>query len=422
MKDLNSSWAEPFINMSKELQEELSEAYEKSLNLAVSLSKTIRKNHDLVLVNQIRKNYQEFKDLQGKHKKNQKSLEYKQSPFVQISSTTKTDNKSPKIKSFLNKSIEESNQNIKFSKAGKSSLKHAEKYPIHNISLSKPLLSNNNPLPHVSLYNGKIENPLNLPGFKEFIQKSSENEDIKNPILEKIEKCEESLKDFERCINGLEVFCNSNPGVPWNNDKKVLYKLYDNPNYKASILRAYNDNLYGNKFRGKSNVSKNSLMQKNNSFSRSSDSSQIINKNPANVTDSKLSPIREIRPATANYRESPENILKRCSDRFIKVKNFENRKLVSIFEKIKQTRPWFLRQKGEFIMHDSEIYKNKLYTLSKFKNMNRKIHSKQEKRLKKNKSQAKIYLEILEHLNKKQNPSDLEVNFTLLIKNILEEG
>ena len=73
-------------------------------------------------------------------------------------------------------------------------------------------------------------------------------------------------------------------------------------------------------------------------------------------------------------------------------------------------------------MHDSEIYKNKLYTLSKFKNMNRKIHSKQEKRLKKNKSQAKIYLEILEHLNKKQNPSDLEVNFTLLIKNILEEG
>ena len=413
--------------MSKQFEEELDQAYEKSLDLALSISKATSKNRDHSLISQIKRNYQEFRDIQGKHVKNSRSIEVK-SPSILVvrKSHISTFSKSGQAKAFLSKSIEESNLNIKLSRAGKSSLRYAENYPQKITKFSKSCDKNSHPLPHVSLLNGKTELPLNLPFYKDYVLKSNEKVEEKNPVMEKIERCEESLKDFYKSINGLELFCSGNPGVPWNNDKKILHKLYENPNYKASIIRNYNDSLHGNnKFRARSTLSRLSLIYKKTS-SRSSIDSSPLGKAPTPAggfgRDKDLEEILELRPNTASVYEDPESILERCSTRFINAKNEENEKLINIFKKIKKNRPWYLRQKGELIMHDDDHYKNKLYTLKKFDMFRKKINSRQEKRLEQNKLQAKIYIELLDVLVNEVSPSELEISFVNLIRHILEEG
>lgn len=422
--------------MSKEFQEELDQAYEKSLKLALAISKSGTKNRDQSLITHIRKNYQDFRDIQGKHIKQRQSVNIKVArPTLAKKSQASSFSKSEEAKAFLSKSIEESNLNIKLSRAGKSSLRYAENFPNKLLKFSK---SNKpkSPLPHVSLLNGKTEQPLDLPYYKEYLEKSPERLEEKNQTLEKIEKCEESLKNFYKSISGMELFCANNPGVPWNNDKKVLHKLFENPNYKGTILRLYNESLYGAKPKVKSNLSRLSLIYKKHSGSRSSiDSTPFGRSNtpiqsfgkpntpiPSFGNEKGLVSIQEERPSTAVVYDSPEIILQRCSDRFLNVKNEENMRLINIFKKIKKNRPWCLKQKGELIMHDSEVYKNKLYTFRKFEAMRKKINSRQEKRLKENKSQAKIYIHLLDQLIEEKAPSDLEIGFANLIRHILGEG
>ena len=416
--------------MSKQFQDELNEAYERSLDLAVSISKNIKKGRDHSLISQIKRNYLEFKGLQIKHvPTTNKIIEKKIFKSIGQASDILNNFSKSEAKAFMNKSIEESNLNIKFSRAGKGSLRYAENYPNEILNLNNSSEINNKPLPHVSLINGKIEMPLNLPYYKDYVLKSNEKEEEKIPVMDKIERCEESIKEFYKSLGGLELFCSSNPGIPWNNDKKILHKLYENPNNKASIIRGYNETLYGNKFRGRSTNTRFSMVHgKKNSVSKSSiDSSPVGVKASTPVPpfhlDFELAAIHETRPITVTPSfDEPEDILKRVSERFVKTKNEENIKLINIFKKVKKNRPWYLKQKGLLIMKDEDNYKNKLYTLRKFKNISRKVNSRQEKRLKKNKSQAKIYIKLLEYLSNKDNPTEFQVSFSNLVRHILEEG
>lgn len=410
----------------KQFQDEINEVYEKSLHLAQCISSNLRKNHrDHGLITHIKRNYQEIRDLQSKHKKNSKSVDYQLPKPHQIPKETIPLLPQTESKEFMNKSLEESNHNIKLSRSGKRTARYSENLSLDYASSYKNNHADEKPLPHVYLLSGKTEEPLDLPGYKNYAQKIEEKNDSKALVMEKIDKCEKSLRDFYKSLGGIELFCANNPGVPWNNDKKVLHRLHENPNYKASIIRAYNDSILGSKVKTRTTMSKISLGGKKYNSSRTSLDSNTINyksHTPAPAMDRDLDSIAEERPATAVMIDDPEVILDRCSKRFLNAKYSENQKLINIFTKLKKLRPWYLKKKTELIMHDSGSYRNKISTLHKFDSFKRKIDSQQEKRLKKSKSHAKIYTEMLDYLISRQEPKEIEVNFTNLIRKILGEG
>lgn len=403
------------------LSEQL-EVYEKSLEMAQLIYRNQKgKKKDSSLITHIRKSYREVLNLQGKSKEPPKVEEAKSeivSPALRKpkSSTSPI----PPGKAYLSKSIEESNHNIKLSKAGKSSVRYSSRVQpsVRTLNLN---LTTDRPLPHVNMIDGKTTQPLNLPLFKDYSQLNESSEEAKKQVLENLERCEKTLQNFYKSLNGLELFCNANPGVPWNNDKKVLHKLYENPNYKLSIIRSYNENLLG--IKNRSTLSRISFAQKKFTSSHSSfDSTPINHRASSPQTDAKLDSIQEIRRPKTPALDDPEIILERCHTRFTDIQFQESQKILDIFKKLKKTRPWCLRQKWEFIMKDSEKYKNKLDTLMKFQKIKREVNSRQSKRLEKNKSQAKIYYELLEVLKGKGHVTDIQITFVNFIRAVLEDG
>jgi hypothetical protein len=311
--------------MSKEFQEELNSAYEKSLGLALTISEVCKKSPDNDLISFIKKNYQEFvsctreyrsvtKKLQPSHTKNSKSFDHQ---ISKNSSLKKPLNRNPDTfegKIFLNKSIEETNFNIKLTRAGKS--------------------TKNNSLQINSQRNtpDKLMSSTKIDSFK------YKTQEPKSPILVKIEKCEENIRDFYKSINGLEIFCSGNPGVPWNNDKKILHKLYENPTYKAFIIKNYNDSLYTNMIKPKTNLSRVSVATKRNSSSRYSNNSILYGQRSLSPAQNPLSSILEARPCTSPLTKDPAEILKRCSERFLSVKQNKDSKLIRMIYKTKSSQ------------------------------------------------------------------------------------
>lgn len=400
---------------------EQTEVYEKSLQIAKLLYVNEKsKKKDPTLVNKIKRSFRDFLNLQT-HKvptPHTENIKVQKSPSPTKGNTTPS--LVPSYKTCLNKSLEESNHNIKLSRAGKRNVRYSTREQ-PSLKTLNPAELIEKPLPHVSLLDGKLSQPLNLPYFTEYNNLVEVKEEAQEAALEGIERCEKTLEGFYKSLGGLELFCSTNPGVPWNNDRKVLHKLYDNPGYKLSIIRNYNENLLGKKARG--TFSRMSLVQKRYTLSHSSfDSTPGGQRAGSPNSESKLNAIQEFqRPKTPSL-DQPEIILDRCLTRFSQARTQESQKLVDIFSKLKKNRPWYLRQKWDFIMKDSEKYKNKLDTLMKFKKIKIEVNSRQEKRLTQNKDQAKIYTDLLEMMKNKENVKEIEVGFLNFIKQILEEG
>ena len=400
---------------------EQTEVYEKSLQIAKLLySNEKNKKKDPALVNKIKRSFRDFLNLQT-HKITEpqtESIKVQKSPSPTKGITAPSP--IPSYKTCLNRSLEESNHNIKLSRAGKRNVRYSTKEQ-PSIKTLNPTELFEKPLPHVSLLDGKLSKPLNLPYFTEYNNSAEVKEEAQDAALEGIERCEKTLENFYKSLGGMELFCSSNPGVPWNNDRKVLHKLYENPGYKLSIIRNYNENLLGRKARG--TFSRISLVQKRFTLSHSSfDSSPKGQRACSPNSESKLNAISEFQRAKTPSIDQPEIILDRCLTRFSVTRTQESQKLVDIFTKLKKNRPWYLRQKWDFIMKDSEKYKNKLDTLMKFKKIKIEVNSRQEKRLIQNKDQAKIYTELLEMMKNIENVKEIEVGFLNFIKQILEEG
>ena len=151
----------------------------------------------------------------------------------------------------LHISLEERNRYVSGSKAGKL-IKYAEIGPgilekiktnssIYSENLPKsPLNDKSSTITHVSIRTGKVKAPLELPSFKDYAI-SERLKDPKDVAFEKINKCSKHIDEFSKELDGLEMFVSANPGVRWNNDKKLLLRLQAFPKQAHLIIKAYND-------------------------------------------------------------------------------------------------------------------------------------------------------------------------------------
>ena len=244
------------------LKDQLSDTYQKTLDLAKNISKNryqyfdddIHKDH-IRFIKSVAKGCREFKELNKRYSslKSKQILEQdspqEKKPIINRSSRIQS-KRSGKLS--LNNMVEESYRLACKTKTGKGGIRHLTPSPtptLEKLKNNKSVYtessdSDDKPLAYFSLVNGKTEE-IELPSFKECIKGNKRIDSQSEIALEKIRRCKQKLDNFEKKINGLEIFCKYNPGVMWNQDKKMLLKLGSNPSNKMSLLRAYNERQIG---------------------------------------------------------------------------------------------------------------------------------------------------------------------------------
>lgn len=225
-----------------EFHEELRGTYEKTLQLAVNISnnkaqifKANLRGNDIKFIKTIAKEYNDFKDMHDKYTKlRPQSIE--RSRFI----TPRTpevpiEREGPMLpryagKSRLNTSLDEASAMVSQTKAGKPvSVTSNSDETKKSIIIKKFQQSNSQNseymntsedeiknLPYVSMLSGKVEQPLELPSYKEYIKSHrgvSKKEPLKETTIQRIDRCQQLLVEFNKEISGLEVFCKANPGV-----------------------------------------------------------------------------------------------------------------------------------------------------------------------------------------------------------------
>ena len=417
--------------MTENFQEDLQEVYQKTLNLAVSITQNKSyflgsqpNQNDLKFIKKFEKEYTDFKKLSSR-----RALPAIQSvtpdlPSVALRPSHNFISKdSGKLK--LNHSLQERKSYVSTSKAGKP-VRYSgagpdilEKIKLNasaNLEDSLRYSINDRPsnLPHVSITTGKLKKHLELPSFKEYIQ-SQRLKDLKTVASERINKCEKQLEDFSKELNGLEIFLNSNPGVKWNLDKKVLMRLQAYPNQRALIIKAYNDQF-------ETPVIRSPQRHKTyNEAYKSQKTEKFLSKTPNQVN--KDEDESYYFPELKKKKIDPKEIVERCCQRFRLARDNQNKNLIKIVESLNSHREKALRHKAQFILNDNEKFKDKNYSIRKMNEIKKKIDLQQEIRIKKSKKQVVLYELLMEFLKKKpKGPSEAEINFVEIVKNILEEG
>lgn len=419
--------------MESNFDEILQETYDRTLKLAVNITqnKAILMNtnitsNDLKFVKKIAKGCKEFQDLPERNKKKRKLLE--KSLETPVMTTMRSEKSAAMPRNFgkqkLNDFIGERNKYVSGSKAGKP-IKYAEIGPSimeklrtsNSIYLEDTLRSSQverpGLLPHISLRTGKLKNSVKLPSFKDYIN-FERSKNPKDVAFDRINKCNKKLDDFSKELSGLETFITTNPGVMWNNDKKVLLRLHAHPGQKHLIIKAYNDQHDPTNLRGKiskkiSSFEKEEISQKKEKFLSKTP-------NPQAVVD-----FFDISKHKLN--DDPGTIVRRCYSRFRKAQESQDKKLVNILQSLDFTRPVNLRQKALHILNDNERFRDKSHSIVKMSQIQRQLDLEQDHRLKKSKEQIVIYDQMMEFLKSKcPSPTDAEINFVEILREILEEG
>lgn len=417
--------------MTSNFQEDMQEVYLKTMKLAVDLAQNKSRftngklnNNDLKFLKSYEKEFTDFKKLKNSrptYTNNQTSPS--SSPVLSPIKSKKQSflpKHSGKIKLYT--SLQERKNFVSTSRAGKP-LTYPESGPgiLERIKLNASVnledsvrqSLNEKPanLPHVSITTGKLKKPLALPSFKEYI-KSEKMKNSKDLISEKLEKCEKNLEDFNKELNGLEMFVNLNPGVHWNSDKKVLLRLNKYPKQRALIIKAYND---------KNESPSGRYLSKKNTYVEDRKSKKVekfLSKTPNPGNDPEF-----YFPELDKNKIDPNIIAERCFSRFQNAREEQNIKIISILQSLDSGRAAGLRNKAQFILNDTEKFRDRNYSLRKMNEIKKKLDAQQSLRLRKSKKQAIIYDLMMEFLKKKlQSPSEAEINFVEIIKNVLEEG
>lgn len=412
--------------MSESFNEDLQDVYSKTMKLAIDLAQNKSRftnsppsHNDKKFLRKMYKFYKDFQELKDKKKKKIEELasnpESSTIPQLKHNKTEFLPKDSGKNK--LHSSIRERKNFVSESRAGKLS-KFTEIGPgvigrmkisssIHmDDSLFSQSYEKTHNLPHVSVLTGKVKPALELPSFKEYV-KSERSKDVKDQAFDKINRCQKHIEEFKKELTGLEIFINSNPGVPWNNDKKVLLKLNANPLQKNSIIKAYNR---ANHISGRID-----LKPQNSRISRFE---SLTSKTPNHENYEKFS-----FPDTTKYNYNPLSIVEKCFKDFRDVREHQNKNLINIMDSLKVTRPVSLMEKAKYILNDKEKFRDRGYSLRKMDQIKRKIDDFRTIRLKKSLSQVKLYDNVMEFLKKKPaGPLDSEINLVEIIKEVLEEG
>lgn len=410
------------------LKSQLSETYHRTLELAKGITRNryqffdeeINKDHER-FIKRISKGCRDYKELTSKYTKQpsiEKPVQTIQDDFPDyiIKSHLGHSKDSGKLK--LGNLVDETYKLAKKTKTGKGGIRHMTPSPppaITKLRNNKSVFSeyfenDDRPLAYVSLINGKTEE-IELPSFRDCIKGNRRIDSDSELVLSKIDKCQENLSNFEKRMNGLEVFCKYNPGVRWNNDKKLLMKLSSNQYNRNALLKAYNE-------------------KKPTSSSGSSKRFSVIGnfkaraRSPDRITKIQMPLIEEKRSGSIEQKTSRTNLLQaNCIDGFQQVKNTLNAKTLQILAKLRAERPVYLRAKAGLILADNESYKGKIHSFQKFESIKKKVEKSRYSFVEKCKSQVKVYTRLLDYLKKyKGMPPAHLISFVETIKEMIEGG
>ena len=411
------------------LKSQLSDTYHRTLELAKGITRNryqffdeeINKDHER-FIKRISKGCRDYKELTSKYTKQLviekpvKTIQEDYSDYI-IKSNLGHSKDSGKLK--LSNLVDETYKLAKKTKTGKGGIRHMTPSPppaITKLRNNKSVFSDysendDRPLAYVSLINGKTEE-IELPSFRDCIKGNRRIDSDSELVLSKIDKCQENLCNFEKRMNGLEVFCKYNPGVRWNNDKKLLMKLSSNQYNRNALLKAYNEK----KPTSSSGSSKR--------FSVIGNFNKPRTRSPDRITKIQMPLIEEKRSGSIQQRTSRTNLLQaNCVDGFQQIKSNLNTKTLQILAKLRAERPVYLRAKAELILADNESYKGKIHSFQKFESIKKKVEKSRYSFVEKCKSQVKVYTRLLDYLKKyKGMPAAHLISFVETIKELIEGG
>ena len=411
--------------MNENFNDDIQEVYSKTLKLAFDLAhnkswftNSPPTSKDKKFLKNIYKGYSEHQDLTDtKKKKIQLNVNSAESSVLSPLKHNKTDFL-PKDsgKQRLHRSLKERKDFVSESRAGKHG-KYAivgpgilEKLKINTSSVTnedsyRTQNTEKTSLPHVSIRTGRVKAALELPSFKDYVN-NERTKDFKDVAFDKINRCQKKLEEFKKEMTGLEIFVHANPGVGWNNDKKILLKLNSNPNQKYSIIKAYNESIENSQLK---------LDGRKNRF-RHARAESHVSKTPGPDNQFYF-------PETSKHAFDPVASVENCFTQFRAAREVQNKNLIEIMESLKQNRPVLLSEKAKFILNDQEKFKDRGHSLRKMEEIKKIIDKNHDFRIKKSKGQVGLYDMVMEFLKRKVGgPNECEINFVEIIKEVLEEG
>ena len=318
---------------------------------------------------------------------------------------------SNRVKKGLSISIKEVNQRVKLSKAGKASVakcmsaKRASLASYDHATLASEIspkfliteVFEDKPQPYVCLTNGKIEDPICLPSFDEFLLSKGEDFNVKrgkDELFYRIDKATEQINRFKEHLQ-------SKAFGRIAEDKLRLLKQSSKQTTKEENPKS-----------GKKNDLK-SIMNQYFKMPSLYDSPKVSrHQSSANPTTRSSIP-------TSDAEEALEGTLRE----FNQTKSIENRKILDILDKLRVDRPKTMKQKIQLIQSDKEKYKNKHHSIEKFKHFRGLIEKNKREDQFKIYQQGLVYLEILDEFKRRRHkPVQAELLVLTLWKRVLESG
>lgn len=415
------------MELDTKLKGQLSETYNRTLELAKNISKNryqyfdedISEDH-IRFLQKVSKGFREFKNIDDKFSSGKESATEQKVKILQEISKNGTNQrilsrKSGKIN--LSNMVEESYNLARKTKTGKGGIRNLTPSPtpaLEKLRNNKSIVTEiseqeDRPLAYFSLINGKTEE-IDLPSFKECIRDKQRIDSQSEIALKNIQRCKRKLGNFEKKINGLEIFCKYNPGVLWNHDKKLLLRLGNNPHNKLNLLRSYNERNVG---------------------SSSDESGKIIGirkRTPGHKrTSTTFMPLIEEKvraESTIPKKKNRKNsLISNCFEGFRQAKINANSKTIQILTKLKAERPLYLRTKASLIISDNEKYEGRIASFQVLSKYKRFVEKERYSNVEKSKSQIQLYTSLLDYLKRtKGMPSQSQIAFVETIREIIEGG
>jgi hypothetical protein len=324
------------------------------------------------------------------------------------------------IKKKLSSSIKEINERVKMSRAGKrmvggfiskeagspsivknmNSLSSTWQDGIKNCRFLNIDEIDEKPQPYVPLTNARIEDPIFLPTFNEFLQAKGAEFVIRKGSEEMFYKIDKAMERISKLAGTLDS--------------------------KLASLNNTTEEKKSRKFRGRVF-----------NFSQKSESNEVevkenleLRKKLNQYYEMPLVYVKNKRTASAGQSplfaglssEAEENLEESLRD-FYRSKALENKKLGDILDKIVKDRPLSIKEKVVLIQDDREKYKNKNHSIEKFNDFRERVEKKKRLRQFRNFNQGIAYFEVLEDFKKKKHePSEPELLILELWRRIIESG
>lgn len=317
---------------------------------------------------------------------------------------------SSKVKRDLANSIREVNQRVKLSRAGKHSVAKCMSARRSSVFNDLNFSSENTPhqfftdsfddkpQPYICLTNGKIEDPVTLPTFEEFLQSKGEEFNIlkgKDELFYRIDKATEQITRFK------ELLKSKNFGKNFEDKMKIISlptKVFRKDEQKVKIDKKNDLKALMNQYFNMPCLYDSPKSRKSQSCFTPSDNRAFIS-------------------------SEAEEALESAMRNFNLTRAVENRKILDILAKIKVDRPDVLRRKIQLIQSDKEKYKNKHRSIEKFNFFRDQIEKAKRDDQFKIYQQGLVYLEILDEFKRRRHkPCNAELVILGFWKRIVEAG